>query len=946
MNRKRRRVNTSVARAITACALLAAINAPTQVIGRSARVPAPTIVVTPSSVVPHGVIVVRGTGFDASTSGKPVSVSVAVVTNAGESVIGSLVTDVNGDAGGPTGTSLTLPFSIDAVGVDQVVVTEVGNAGLGATQLITGTVLQPSIGSGMALVGTAGSAMTIRGSGFAPYDNVAVTLASQSLSAGAVSNTEADMNGNVTLSVTLPLSTQAGRQLLMVKGSATGEGVADSASAALDVLPPPGTVGIAPNPAQVGTIVTAEANGFQPNEPVTFALRYYDTGLNSFASSSTPTNANSSGTATAEMNIPHQADPSRDGTISARGINSGSTAVGTIKFAANATLTVTPNAAVPGSQVTIVGTGFVPRENLFVTSRLFKPPVGSFGSPDVTGKFTSTVTLLPTLQPGTTYSVSVSGTGGDNATTTYTPGAPIPPAFGVNPTDTSPGAFLSASGQGFGGSEQITFSISGTVLSVQGPPTVTDATGAFSATVVLPLGIAPGTYTVEAQGLQSNTTRYTPVAVTLKPSNQWYFAEGFTGQGPTVFFHETLTLLNVQSVPVQGTVTYQLPDGSTRSVPVSLGAHSVATEDVNNDVGPNKIVSAVVKANQPIYAERTIARTNAQNQALDSDFSPGQPAPQSTWYFAEGYSGVTFQPYLTVLNPFSQPVTMTVTLYPTVGSAVSVPASLVPFGRYTLNLRSVLPGKSFSTSVVADQPVVAERVEYWGDGVGSAKFGTGVKPGISSPGTAWYFGYGSILSGDQSFISVVDPYTETAHISATVFTGSGVMTGTQTLTVSPGQRGTYEMDMLLAGTQHSPIAVQLQSDVPVIAEEAQYYGGSPNVGSHIGASIEGRQVTASQWTFASGDTSVYTETEYLFNPSGTATTVGATFYGADSQVLKLNYAVPANSVVTVSANAAKGIHAEAHGSVWIAANGAKVVVDQVLMRKDGKAALADQGIPG
>ena len=148
-------------------------------------------------------------------------------------------------------------------------------------------------------------------------------------------------------------------------------------------------------------------------------------------------------------------------------------------------------------------------------------------------------------------------------------------------------------------------------------------------------------------------------------------------------------------------------------MPVSLKSHSVLTEDVNNDVGSNKIVSAVVKASQPIYAERTITRTNAQKQALDSDFSPGQPSPQSTWYFAEGYSGVTFQPYLTVLNPFSQPITMTVTLYPTVGSPVSVPAALVPFGRYTLNLRGVLPGKSFSTSLVASQPVVAERVEYW-----------------------------------------------------------------------------------------------------------------------------------------------------------------------------------------------------------------------------------------
>ena len=87
--------------------------------------------------------------------------------------------------------------------------------------------------------------------------------------------------------------------------------------------------------------------------------------------------------------------------------------------------------------------------------------------------------------------------------------------------------------------------------------------------------------------------------------------------------------------------------------------------------------------------------------------------------------------------------------------------------------------------------------------MGSAKFGAGVKPGISSPGLDWYFGYGSILSGDQSFISVADPLTQTAHLTATVFTGSGPLTSTLKLSVARGQRGTFEMDTLLAGVKRA-----------------------------------------------------------------------------------------------------------------------------------------------
>lgn len=933
-------------RASAACLLLAALCVPTSVSARHAHTPAPSISVSPTMVVPHGVIQVRGTGFDPGSPGKPVSVAVSVETSSGVSTIGYLATDSNGTVGGAGGSPLRLPFGIDVQGVNRVVASEVGNSGLGAAQLITGTVLHAAIVGGMGLVGTAGTQMTIHGSGFAPLDTLSATLGGQPLPAGAVTNAVADEAGNAALSLTLPAEAPAGNQLLLLAGSANGLGVADSASITLDVLAPPGSVGISPNPAPVGATVTVEANGFQAGEPVTFALKYYDTGLNSFALTNTPTDAGSAGSATARINIPHQADPIRPGTITARGITSGASAVGIVTFAAYARITISPQAAIPGSQVTITGSGFVPHENLFITTRLFKPPVGSVGVPDATGAFTATVTLLPTLQPGIPYSLSISGTGGDHASASYTLNAQVPPSFAINPTDASPGAFVTASGQGFGGSEPVTFSISGTVLSVQGPLPATDATGAFSATLVLPLGMAPGPYSVQVQGMRSNIVVDAGITVSLRASSQWYFAEGYTGQGPNVFFHETIGLLNVGNVASQGTISYQLPDGSTRSVPISLAAHSVVIEDVNNDVGPDKIVSAIVKASVPIFAERTITRTNAKQQILDSDFSPGQAAPQSTWYFAEGYSGVTFQPYLTVLNPFAQPVTMTVTLYPTVGSSVPIAATLVPFGRYTLNLRSVLPGKSFSTSVVASQPIVAERVEYWGDGVGSGKFGAGVKPGIPSPGKDWYFGYASILSGDQSFISIVDPMTQTAHITATVDGGSGPLTGTLPLTIEAGQRGTFELHTLLASVKRSPIAVHVVSDVPVIAEEAQYYGGSPNVGSHTGASIEGRQVAASQWTFATGDTSQFTETEYIFNPTNISTTVSATFYGADGQMLTMNYPAPANSVVAVSANSATGLRPEAHGSVWTASNNVKVVVDQVLLRKDGQAALADQGVPG
>jgi hypothetical protein len=251
-------------------------------------------------------------------------------------------------------------------------------------------------------------------------------------------------------------------------------------------------------------------------------------------------------------------------------------------------------------------------------------------------------------------------------------------------------------------------------------------------------------------------------------------------------------------------------------------------------------VSTQVKTDQPILAERTILRTNAAGQALDTDFSPGQSAAQTQWYFAEGYGGVTFQPYLTLQNPATVPVSTTITLYPATGSPVSVGASIPPSGRYTLNLRSVLAGISFSTFVLASAPVVAERVEYWGDGAGSAKFGDGVKPGISSPGKTWYFSYASIQGSDQAFLSLFNPGQQPANVTVQFYNATGAQVGTTKLVVNANQRGTVQPGSVLSASVSGPVAAIVTSDVAIAAEEAQYWRPSTMEAHPIRAAIRAR----------------------------------------------------------------------------------------------------------
>jgi hypothetical protein len=931
-----------------------------QAFARTARASAPTITVSTKALSPHGSIVLAGSGFDPSTSSHHTMVDLALTNSTTTAPIGTMQVDGSGKLVPIPNTPLVVPLNVDTSSPNRVTASEEGNPAMAASVLVNGTALTPNVNGGQGLSAQAGATISVQGGSFAPNETVAISLGGQPIMQNSAPLTVlSDASGHVAASFAIPQSQPAGPTSVTFTGSITGAGQHDQASAILTVLPQAANLTVTPSPAAIGTSVRLQASGFQPNEPVTFSLKYFDLSHNSFGALNSPATADASGMAVALIYIPAWADPSQGATVSVRGNVSGVSYSVPLSFASTASLTVSPPSALPGARITVIGSGFVPGENLYGTSRLFKAPIGPLAVVDGTGHFTATETVLQTLQPGSSVNVSVSGSGGDQASTGFTIANPGSTAITISVPSANEGGQLTITGKGFGADEAMALTIGGVPLSVNNTAPVagtvsafssitpvTDAVGAFTATITLPSGVAPGAYTIQAAGATSGHTATANLTLSLAQSNHWYFAEGFTGQGPTVAFTETLTLLNPGNAVVTGAIEYDFPDGSTSSVPVTLQPHTVRLENVNSDIGPNHIVSTQVKTDQSILVERTILRTNAAGQALDTDFSPGQSAPQTQWYFAEGYGGVTFQPYLTLQNPATVPVSATITLYPATGSPVSVGANIPPSGRYTLNLRSVLAGISFSTFILASAPVVAERVEYWGDGAGSAKFGAGVKPGISSPGKTWYFSYASVQGGDQAFLSLFNPGQQPANVTVQFYNAAGTQVGSTKLVVNASQRGTVQPGSVVGNSVSGPVAAIVTSDVAITAEEAQYYGGSPNQGSHPGTAIEGRQTTATRWSFASGDTMNYQESEYIFNPGSSTARVSASFIGSNAQVITATYSISPTSVLTVPANLLAGLPAGVHGSVWTSTNNVPFVITQTLLGNDGKSALADQGVAG
>jgi hypothetical protein len=430
--------------------------------------------------------------------------------------------------------------------------------------------------------------------------------------------------------------------------------------------------------------------------------------------------------------------------------------------------------------------------------------------------------------------------------------------------------------------------------------------------------------TVPATGTTTATASATATTLPVLGGTSDYFAEGFTGTAATngrATFTEVLNILNPSTSTAGVTITYYIK-GAAAPVVVThnVTATTVLRESVNVDVGPDKEVAAVVTSPQRVYVTRTISRISATGARLDSSTTSPVHAPATTWGFPEGYTGVTFQEYLTVLNPTSTQANVTVFLAPQASSstgahtlALAVPA----FGRITSNIRALNLGssaKSVGMLVSSTQPIVAERVIYFSDGSGSGKFGSTVSAGISAPAIALHFGYGSSggsgPTGDQDFITLLNPNTSGSpvQVTASFTSAAGIAIGTPaTVTVNPGTRQTIIANNSLGTAAVPGFSVSLTATGPIEAESAQYFRGSPNIGLHPGVAFPAQAapgtdlfMTDLSTTLPDNNTAL-DRTVYLFNPGTTAIQIAATYFGGNGATATATYTVAPGAIQTVDA---------------------------------------------
>ncbi|MDY6795654.1 MAG: SpoIID/LytB domain-containing protein [Actinomycetota bacterium] len=220
------------------------------------------------------------------------------------------------------------------------------------------------------------------------------------------------------------------------------------------------------------------------------------------------------------------------------------------------------------------------------------------------------------------------------------------------------------------------------------------------------------------------------------PGGSWYFAEGYTGG----YFDTWILLGNPGDKAAKTTLTFMLPDASTRELEVEVPPRSRSTVHVDDLPGLEDMeFSTSVKSRECLVAERAMY-FDYDNKGGGHD-AIGLSQLSDTWYFAEGYTAGEFDTYILLQNPDTSKVHAELTFMKGDGSRIEQDVVILPQSRYTVHVddQPGLEEAEFSTLVESDSPLTAERAMYF---TYSTRSGGSCSQGAVAPALEWYFAEG------------------------------------------------------------------------------------------------------------------------------------------------------------------------------------------------------------
>jgi hypothetical protein len=253
--------------------------------------------------------------------------------------------------------------------------------------------------------------------------------------------------------------------------------------------------------------------------------------------------------------------------------------------------------------------------------------------------------------------------------------------------------------------------------------------------------------------------------------------------------------------------------------------------------------------------------------------SIGVAALSSEWSMSEGCTAGGFETWVLVANPGDEEADVSVGYMTGEGPVAGPDLTLGPGTRRTVKVSdTVAESWQVSTSVSSNREVVAERSMYW-NGRSAAH------ESIGSPSSSrkWYLAEGSTGGDFETWVLVANAGGEVANVSLTYMTDTGTVDGPG-FQLAAGSRHTVNVAGDVPGRWS--VATLVESDGPVVAERAMYWGGRGGGHSSVGAAA-----ARDRWYLAEGSTGGDFETWVLVqNPGAEEARVELTYFTDSGEV--------------------------------------------------------------
>ncbi len=391
-------------------------------------------------------------------------------------------------------------------------------------------------------------------------------------------------------------------------------------------------------------------------------------------------------------------------------------------------------------------------------------------------------------------------------------------------------------------------------------------------------------------------------------------------------FDEYLLVLNPNPQSTVVTFTFMRPDGGTSNQIVEVAGNSRYTLKVNDYVQFQEVSTRIV-SDQPVVAERAMYFN--YRGCSGGSASAGVPDPETKWYFAEGYTGGTFDTYILVENPETDPANVKFTFMVPGGGTVERTATAAPCSRMTLRVKDVpgLENTDVSTLVESTNGVgiVADRSMYFDysgcdDGNSEA--------GVTAPATAWYLAEGYTGGRFDTYVLLQNPASETASVEATFMREDGANIK-KNYELPPHSRYTITADRV-EGLENAGFSTRVASlnGVGIIAERSMYFDYNGISGGHDGRGVA---EPSADWYFGEGYTGGQFDTWLLImNPDPRPADVRVTFNKPDGSAVEKDYTIKPNSRFTISVDAVEGL-SDAEASMRVKSlNGVKMIAERAM----------------